>query len=82
MRPRDEAAPAGRDPSDGSVLRAGRGDRFVVRGHHLGEPERDGEIIDVLGADGAPPYLVRWEDGHTSEVFPGPDAYVQRFEHR
>jgi hypothetical protein len=65
-----------------SVLRAAPGDRFVVRGHHLGEPGRDGEILEVLGDHGAPPYRVRWEDGHTSEVFPGPDAYVQHFDHR
>jgi uncharacterized protein DUF1918 len=52
-----------------------------VRGHHLGEPERDGEILEVLGDDGAPPYRVRWEDGHVSEVFPGPDGYVQHLKH-
>ena len=31
---------------------------------------------------GEPPYLVRWSDnGHESLTFPGPDAYVQHFEH-
>jgi hypothetical protein len=64
-----------------ATLRARAGDRFIVRGHHLGEPERDGEIIEVLGELGAPPHRVRWEDGHTSEVFPGPDSYVQHFDH-
>ncbi len=63
-----------------SVLRASVGDRLVVRGHHQGEPTRDGEILKVLGDDGAPPYLVRWEDGHESEVFPGSDMFVQHFE--
>jgi hypothetical protein len=67
---------------DQSTLRAQAGDRFVVRGHYLGEPDRDGEVLEVLGDRGAPPYLVRWEDGHTSEVFPGPDAFIQHFEHR
>jgi hypothetical protein len=56
------------------------GDRFVVRGHHLGEPERDGEILEVMGKDGGPPYLVLWDDGHKSEVFPGPDSFVQHLE--
>lgn len=65
-----------KDPS----TRAKPGDRLVVRGHHQGEPERDGEILKVLGDDGAPPYLVRWEDGHESEVFPGSDMFVQHFE--
>jgi hypothetical protein len=36
----------------------------------------------VHGADGAPPYVVRWSDsGRESLVFPGPDAYVQHFSH-
>lgn len=65
--------------ADDSVLRASPGDRLVVRGHRQGEPERDGEILKVLGENGAPPYLVRWEDGHESEVFPGSDVFVQRF---
>jgi hypothetical protein len=64
-----------------SVLRASPGDRLVVRAHHSGEPERDGEILEVLGDDGAPPYKVRWNDGHVAEVFPGSDAFVQHFEH-
>jgi Domain of unknown function (DUF1918) len=31
----------------------------------------------VRGAGGAPPYLVRFDDGHTSLVFPGPDAVIE-----
>ncbi len=58
------------------------GDRLVVRNLHVGEVVRDGEIIEVPHADGSPPYGVRWSDtGHVSLVFPGPDAYVQNFEH-
>ncbi|WP_148616355.1 DUF1918 domain-containing protein [Nocardioides rubriscoriae] len=53
------------------------GDRIVIRNTHLGEPVRDGEIIEVQHEDGSPPYLVRWSDnGHESLFFPGPDAYV------
>jgi hypothetical protein len=56
------------------------GDRLVVRGHSLGAVRRDAEILEVLGADGAPPFRVRWQDdGHESEVFPGNDAYVEHF---
>jgi Domain of unknown function (DUF1918) len=29
------------------------------------------------GAGGEPPYLVRFDDGHTSLVFPGPDAVIE-----
>ena len=58
------------------------GDRLVVMGVHEGIPARDGEIIEVRHADGSPPYVVRWSDnGHESLVFPGPDAYVQHFDH-
>jgi hypothetical protein len=63
--------------SDHPVLRAEPGDRLVVRGHHQGEPQRDAEVLRVLGEDGAPPYLVRWDDGHESEVFPGSDMFIQ-----
>ena len=56
---------------------AAAGDRLVVRAHHLGEPERDAEILEVLGTHGAPPYLVRWsDDGHETIVYPGSDVYV------
>ncbi len=53
------------------------GDRFVVHPNHLDEPIRDGEVIQVRGADGQPPYLIRWsDDGHESLVFPGPGMEV------
>jgi hypothetical protein len=67
------------DSAGASPLRARPGDRLVIRGHHQGEQQRDGEILKVLGDGGAPPYLVRWEDGHESEVFPGSDTFIQRF---
>ena len=81
MSSRSAAARPSQVLSELSALQARPGDRFIVRGHHIGEPERDGEILEVLGEQGAPPYRVRWEDGHTSEVFPGSDGYVQHFEH-
>lgn len=68
------------DSANEPEMHASPGDRLVVRGHHQGEPQRDGEILKVLGENGAPPYLVRWEDGHEAEVFPGSDSFVQHFE--
>jgi hypothetical protein len=56
---------------------AAAGDRLVVRPHHLGESERDAEILEVLGTHGGPPYRVRWtDDGHETVVYPGSDVYV------
>lgn len=56
------------------------GDRLVIRGHGLGEPGRDAEVIDALGEEDTPPFRVRWQDdGRVSEIFPGADAYVEHF---
>lgn len=61
-------------------MRAQPGDKIVVMGHRVGEPNRDAEILEVHGADGAPPYLVRWAaDGHIGLFFPGSDAVVEHF---
>ncbi len=61
-------------------MQADVGDRLVVKAHNSGEPNRDGEILEVHGEDGAAPYLVRWsDDGHVGLVFPGTDAFVERF---
>jgi hypothetical protein len=63
-------------------MRASVGDRIVIRGHHIGEPDRDCEVIEVRGPDGAAPYVVQWEDSdHRTLFFPGPDAAVQHFQH-
>lgn len=63
-------------------MKASAGDRLIIKSHHSGEPDRDAEILEVRGADGGPPYVVRWEDtGHESLFFPGSDALVQHFEH-
>lgn len=53
------------------------GDRIIVHSAHVDEPNRDGEVLEVRGADGAPPYLVRWSDsGHEGLYFPGPDTVI------
>ncbi len=56
------------------------GDRIVIRGHRIGEPNvSDCEVIEVHGDDGLPPYLVQWDDGHRSLFFPGSDAVVEPY---
>jgi hypothetical protein len=52
------------------------GDRLVVEGRSDTTPKREGEVIEVRGADGGPPYVVRWHDGHEGLFFPGPDAHI------
>lgn len=58
-------------------MQAKVGDRIVVHGTHVSDAERDGEVLEVHGTDGGPPYLVRWSDnGHESLYFPGPGATI------
>ncbi|WP_253740572.1 DUF1918 domain-containing protein [Nonomuraea thailandensis] len=52
------------------------GDRLLVHGNTVGERDRSGVITEVQGTNGEPPYVVRFDDGHTGLVFPGPDAVV------
>lgn len=54
----------------------------MFRGHAVGRPERRATIIEVRGADGGPPYLIRWDDDPHDKpephlFFPGPDADVE-----
>jgi hypothetical protein len=58
-------------------IRARPGDRLVIHGHYLGEPERDAEILGV-GPGGRPPFRVRWSaTGREALVYPGSDARVE-----
>ena len=63
-------------------MQARVGDRIVIRGHRVGQPLRDGEVLEVRGSDGGPPYIVRWEDdGHETLFVPGSDADVEHLAH-
>ena len=54
-----------------AAVEARVGDRIVVHSTHQGEPERTGEVLEVRGEAGGPPYLVKWSpDGHTGLFFP------------
>ncbi|HEU4449977.1 MAG TPA: DUF1918 domain-containing protein [Gaiellaceae bacterium] len=81
-RAKKERAPkagagAGEQPAP-SAVRAAPGDRLVIHAHRVGEPTRDAEILEALGADGGPPFRVRWEDsGAETLFFPGSDAAVE-----
>jgi hypothetical protein len=57
-------------------VHASVGDRLIIHGTHVDDHVRDGEILEVRGEDGGPPYVVRWSDGHEGLTYPGPDAHV------
>ncbi|HEY5273870.1 MAG TPA: DUF1918 domain-containing protein [Acidimicrobiales bacterium] len=58
------------------------GDRLIIRRLDVGAPPRDGEILEVHGSNGAPPYLVRWsDDGQEGLIFPGTEATIQSLKH-
>ena len=63
-------------------MQASVGDEIIIKGHRVGQPDRDGEILEVRGTDGEPPYVVRWSDnGHETYFFPGSDAAVKHLTH-
>ena len=58
-------------------MKAKVGDHLLVESNSAEKHRAEGEIIDVRGEDGAPPYVVRWPDGHEALTFPGSDAHVK-----
>jgi len=58
-------------------MQAVAGDRLHMHSNVVGCPERTAEIVEVRGAGGEPPYLVRFDGGDISLVFPGPDTIVE-----
>lgn len=61
-----------------NCFRAKPGDWIVVYGHALGEQERTGLIVEVLGTLGHERYRVRWDEEHESIFYPGADATIRR----
>jgi hypothetical protein len=57
-------------------MQAHAGDELTVRGRHQGDEDRHGTVVRVVGEDGAPPYLMRWQDGHESVFFPSAGTEV------
>jgi hypothetical protein len=53
------------------------GDRIVVEGRTIEQHRREGVVVEVQGAQGGPPYRVRWDDGHEGLVFPSNDAHIK-----
>jgi Domain of unknown function (DUF1918) len=59
----------------GGVMRARVGDVLVLPG----SDGRTGLVIGVVGEDGAPPYVIKWQrDGHIAMVTPDPYSRIVR----
>ncbi|MDI5973604.1 DUF1918 domain-containing protein [Streptomyces sp. SL13] len=58
-------------------MNAHAGDTLLTHGRTVGEPDRAGEIVEVLGRRGEPPYRLRFDDGHECVMCPGPDSVVR-----
>jgi hypothetical protein len=58
-------------------MRATAGDQITISTRQADARTRAGQIVEVLGVDGGPPYVVHWADGgHSGLLFPGPDAQI------
>lgn len=69
----------GRKPLGTGFVAAHVGDVLVVHTRTVDRPPRRATITELRGAQGAPPYVVRWhDDDHISLCFPGTDAALER----
>ena len=57
------------------------GERLLFHGTKVGSADHTAEVVQVRGDDGAPPYLVRFDDGQERLIFPGTDCQVLHREH-
>jgi Ala-tRNA(Pro) deacylase len=64
------------------LVRAARGDLIEVSGRRVGDPARTGEILEVLGSEEHLHFLVRWEDGHESTLYPGEGTTIRKARQR
>lgn len=59
------------------MMKASPGDWLMIEGTHLNDPKRHGRIVEVRGTNGAPPYVVKWDDtGAETIVIPTSGAHV------
>ncbi|MGI9607951.1 MAG: DUF1918 domain-containing protein [Acidimicrobiales bacterium] len=54
------------------------GDRLLLPPRVRGDSPRIAVIVEVLGANGSPPFHVCWPDGSQSIVYPSTDAHLLR----
>jgi hypothetical protein len=58
-------------------MQATIGDRLHVHSKAVGQTPQLAEVIEIHGPDGAPPYRVRYGDGHEALIVPGPDCTIE-----
>ncbi|MER6102900.1 DUF1918 domain-containing protein [Streptomyces sp. NPDC001832] len=58
-------------------MKAHEGDVLRFTSRTVGSPEHHVTVVKVLGENGEPPYRVRYEDGHETEIFPGPGCVIE-----
>jgi Domain of unknown function (DUF1918) len=46
------------------------GDRIVIGTDKVGQPAREGEILEVIDHESGTEFVVRWDDGHQSSIRP------------
>ncbi len=50
------------------------GDRIAVESEHVGTPEREGEILEIIRGEVGVRYRVRWRDGRETVFTPASGA--------
>ena len=67
--------PSEEDMMETTESHGSKGDRLIVKAHHIGESPRTGIVLEVLGEPDHVHYRVRWdEDGHESIFTPSNDV--------
>lgn len=51
-------------------MEAKLGDRILVESEHVGEREREGEVLEVIEGSVGVRYRVRWRDGRETMLTP------------
>jgi hypothetical protein len=70
--------PREEDTMEARETRGRKGDRLIVKAHHVGESPRTGVVLEVLGEPDHLHYRVRWdEDWHESIFTPSNDVTFQ-----
>jgi hypothetical protein len=50
------------------------GDRIAVETEHVGDPEREGEVLEIIEQAASVTYRVRWRDGRETLFTPAAGA--------